>query len=145
MTRHQEVSIGQEIRPLDRKPGLSPGPGHYETEQLTSLMKKVEDKNSIKSFFSDTASMTTKSTSYSFKGWTTTKASPHSSQFQNVKSRYAASNLLDSSNRAANHSKKPSVFDYDAKIEERDEEHHLDRVVNEDLPQLELHEQTMKY
>jgi len=90
-------------------------------------MRKIEDKNSIKSFFSDTASMTTKST-YSFKGWTTaSKASPHSSHYSNVKSRYAASNLLESSNRATHHSKKPSVFDYDAKIEEREEEDLADK------------------
>ena len=91
-------------------------------------MKKVEDKNSIKSFFSDTASMTTKS-SHSFKGWssTTNKASPHSSHYSNVKSRYAASNLLESSNRATYHSKKPSVFDYDARIEEREEEDQVDK------------------
>jgi hypothetical protein len=88
------------------------------------LIRKVEDKNSIKSFFSDTASMTTKST-YSFKGWTSAnKASPH---YSNVKSRYAASNLLESSNRATHHSKKPSVFDYDAKIEEREEEDIVDK------------------
>jgi hypothetical protein len=98
-------------------------------------MRKIEEKNSIKSFFSDTASMTTKST-YSFKGWTTaSKASPHSSQhYSNVKSRYAASNLLESSNRATHHSKKPSVFDYDAKIEEREEEDQADKGYNEDSP-----------
>ena len=95
-------------------------------------MRKVEDKNSIKSFFSDTASMTTKST-YSFKGWTS-KASPHSSHYSNVKSRYAASNLLESSNRATHHSKKPSVFDYDAKIEEREEEDIVDKGQNDDTP-----------
>jgi hypothetical protein len=89
-------------------------------------MKKVEDKNSIKSFFSDTTSMTTKST-YSFKGWTIGKVGATSSQssngkYSNIKSRYAASNMLESSNRAAQHSKKPSIFEYEDKIEERDDE-----------------------
>ena len=100
-------------------------------------MRKVEDKNSIKSFFSDTASMTTKST-YSFKGWSCSNkvSSPHQqNHYSNVKSRYAASNLLESSNRAAHHSKKPSVFDYDAKIEEREEEDQVDnKGLNDDSP-----------
>jgi len=57
-------------------------------------MKKVEDKNSIKSFFSDTASMTTKST-YSFKGWSNKVGTPSSThKYSNVKSRYAASSML---------------------------------------------------
>lgn len=99
-------------------------------------MKKVEDKNSIKSYFSDTASMTTKSTSFSYKGWSTTKGAPptpSSSKYSNVKSRYAASCMLDSSNKAANHSKKPSIFDYDAKIDEKDEEDHVEKGQDDSL------------
>ncbi len=45
---------------------MSPGPGSYETEKLTSLVTKVETKNSIKTNFSDIASLSTKSTT-SFK------------------------------------------------------------------------------
>jgi hypothetical protein len=41
---------------------MSPGPGSYENEKITSLMKKVETKNSIRSNLSDIASMSTKST-----------------------------------------------------------------------------------
>lgn len=92
-------------------------------------MKKIEDKNSIRSYFSDTTSMTTKST-YSFKGWTFNKTTaPHTSQnkFSNVKSRYAAANMLESSNRAATSSKKPSIYDNEGKIEERDDEDQLER------------------
>ena len=89
-------------------------------------MKKIEDKNSIKSYFSDTASMTTKST-YSYKGWSVKKGTPSESsqnKFSHVKSRYAATNMLESSNRAAHHSNKPSIFEYEGKIEEREDEDH---------------------
>jgi hypothetical protein len=47
---------------MDKVTPMSPGPGHYETEKRTSLLAKVETKNSIKSAFSDAASLTTKST-----------------------------------------------------------------------------------
>ena len=41
--------------------------------------------------------------------------------------------MLDSSNKAANHSKKPSIFDYEGKIEERDEEDHLEKGPDDSL------------
>ena len=48
-TRFSKVSIPNDLRPMDKITPLSPGPGHYETEKRTSLMTKVETKNSIKS------------------------------------------------------------------------------------------------
>jgi hypothetical protein len=61
-TRFSKVTMPNDLRPMDKVIPLSPGPGHYETEKRTSLMTKVETKNSIKSNFSDVASLTTKST-----------------------------------------------------------------------------------
>ncbi len=101
------MTIPFEIRPLNKKIAMSPGPGSYETEHLTSLVKKIEDKNQIKTTFSDVSSLISKKSNRLSKG----KHSPVGvNRYQNVKSRYA-STLLEISNRIAAHTKKPTIFE----------------------------------
>jgi hypothetical protein len=104
--RNFQVSIPQDIRPLDKKPPMSPGPGSYETEKLTSLATKIETKNSIKTNFSDLSSLTTKST-WSFNP--ALKLSSSELMKQNMKTRQVQSRYLDYANVFKEYSNKLDI------------------------------------
>lgn len=55
-TKNFQVSIPHDTRPMDKIINLSPGPGAYETENLTNMAKKIESKNSIHQTYSETMS-----------------------------------------------------------------------------------------